>query len=410
MKIKSVTYSPGFTGFFFDDQRAIKRGAGHDGFTYVGDPVTPGFSRIRQAGESISIIIELENGRLAWGDAAAVQYSGAGGRDPLMLASNYIPFLEKHITPLLVGMELDSFRRCAAAIEKTEVDGKRLHTGLRYGLSQALLAAKAEADGKLMCEVLCDEYDLPVIADPVPIFGQSGDDRYTNVDKMIIKRVDVLPHALINTIEKFNALEEYIKWLAQRIRDLRTDESYRPALHIDLYGTVGLVHKDLREAAACLAKLQNAAGEFELYFEGPVDMEAKQPQIDALGKIRAELRRLGSPVKIVADEWCNTLEDIRDFTDAQCCDMVQIKTPDLGGIQNTLESVLYCHKHGMEAYQGGTCNETDISARSCVHVAMAGRPVRILAKPGMGFDEGYEIVKNEMSRTIAILKRRNGGK
>ena len=61
----------------------------------------------------------------------------------------------------------------------------------------------------------------------------------------------------------------------------------------------------------------------------------------------------------------------------------------------------------MEAYQGGTCNETDISARSCVHVAMAGRPVRILAKPGMGFDEGFEIVKNEMSRTIAILKRRN---
>ena len=407
MKIKNVFYSAGLTGFFFDDQRAIKRGAEHDGFTYVGDPVTPGFSRIRQAGESISIIIELENGRLAWGDAAAVQYSGAGGRDPLMLAENYIPFLQKNISPLLVGMELDSFRRCVGKIEKTEVDGKRLHTGLRYGLSQALLAAKAEADGKLMCEVLCDEYDLPVVAKPVPIFGQSGDDRYTNVDKMIIKHVDVLPHALINTVEKFNGLEEYIAWLVKRIGELRTDPAYHPTLHIDLYGMAGIVHKDLREAAACLAKLQDAAGDFELYFEGPVDMEAKLPQIDALGKIRAELRRLGSPVKIVADEWCNTLEDIRDFTDAQCCDMVQIKTPDLGGIQNTLESVLYCREHGMEAYQGGTCNETDISARSCVHVAMAGRPVRILAKPGMGFDEGFEIVKNEMSRTIAILKRRN---
>ena len=410
MKIKSVTYSPGFTGFFFDDQRAIKRGAGHDGFTYVGEPVTPGFSRIRQAGESISIIIELENGRLAWGDAAAVQYSGAGGRDPLMLAENYIPFLQKNISPLLVGMELDSFRRCVGRIEKTEVDGKRLHTGLRYGLSQALLAAKAEADGKLMCEVLCDEYDLPVIPEPVPIFGQSGDDRYNNVDKMIIKHVDVLPHALINTVEKFNGLEEYIAWLVKRIGELRTDPEYHPALHIDLYGMAGIVHKDLREAAACLAKFQDAAGDFQLYFEGPVDMEAKQPQIEALGKIRAELRRLGSPVKIVADEWCNTLEDIRDFTDAQCCDMVQIKTPDLGGIQNTLESVLYCRKHGMEAYQGGTCNETDISARSCVHVAMAGRPVRILAKPGMGFDEGMEIVSNEMARTIAILKARKSAK
>ena len=410
MKIKNVFYSAGLTGFFFDDQRAIKRGAAHDGFTYVGAPVTPGFSRIRQAGESISIIIELENGRLAWGDAAAVQYSGAGGRDPLMLAENYIPFLEKNLSPILVGMELDSFRRCVGRVEKTEVDGKRLHTGLRYGLSQALLAAKAEADGKLMCEVLCDEYDLPVIAKKVPIFGQSGDDRYTNVDKMIIKRVDVLPHALINTIEKLNGLEEYIGWLANRIRTLRTDPAYKPSLHIDLYGTVGLIHKDLRDAAAFLAKMQKAAGEFELYFEGPVDMEAKQPQIEALGVIRSELKRIGSPVKIVADEWCNTLEDIRDFTDAKCCDMVQIKTPDLGGIQNTLESVLYCHKHGMEAYQGGTCNETDISARACVHVAMAGRPVRMLAKPGMGFDEGMEIVSNEMARTIAILNARKAAK
>ena len=57
----------------------------------------------------------------------------------------------------------------------------------------------------------------------------------------------------------------------------------------------------------------------------------------------------------------------------------------------------------MEAYQGGTCNETDISAQSCVHVALAARPERLLVKPGMGFDEGLTIVKNEMTRTLALL-------
>ncbi len=406
MKIKRVHYSAGFTGFFFDDQRAIKRGAAHDGFTYAGEPVTPGFTRIRQAGESISIILELENGRLAWGDAAAVQYSGAGGRDPLLTAATYIPFLQKYLTPELEGMELNGFRANVGRIENLQVEGKRLHTGLRYGLSQALLAAQAEADNRMMCEVLCREYDLPVIAKPVPVFGQSGDDRYTNADKMILKQVEVLPHALINNMEKLAELKEYIAWLAGRIRQLRVDPAYRPALHIDLYGTVGILKPDLREAAAYLASMQEAAGEFELYFEGPVDMEAKAPQIEALGVIRAELKRLGSPVKIVADEWCNTLEDIRDFTDAACCDMVQIKTPDLGGIQNTLESVLYCREHGMEAYQGGTCNETDVSARACVHAAMAGRPMRMLAKPGMGFDEGFAVVKNEMSRIVAVLQSR----
>ena len=406
MKIKRVHYSAGFTGFFFDDQRAIKRGAAHDGFTYSGEPVTPGFTRIRQAGESISIILELENGRLAWGDAAAVQYSGAGGRDPLLTAATYIPFLQKYLTPELEGMELNGFRANVGRIENLQVEGKRLHTGLRYGLSQALLAAQAEADNQMMCEVLCREYGLPVIAQPIPIFGQSGDDRYTNADKMILKQVEVLPHALINNMEKLAELKEYIAWLAGRIRQLRVDPAYRPALHIDLYGTVGLLKPDLREAAAYLASMQEAAGEFELYFEGPVDMEAKAPQIEALGVIRAELKRLGSPVKIVADEWCNTLEDIRDFTDAACCDMVQIKTPDLGGIQNTLESVLYCREHGMEAYQGGTCNETDVSARACVHAAMAGRPMRMLAKPGMGYDEGFAVVQHEMSRIVAVLQSR----
>jgi len=48
-----------------------------------------------------------------------------------------------------------------------------------------------------MTEVICQEYNLPIIPERVKIFGQSGDDRYTNADKMILKQVDALPHALI---------------------------------------------------------------------------------------------------------------------------------------------------------------------------------------------------------------------
>ena len=89
--------------------------------------------------------------------------------------------------------------------------------------------------------------------------------------------------------------------------------------------------------------------------------------------------------------------------------MVQIKTPDLGGINNTVDAVVYCKQHGMGAYQGGTCNETDISARACVHLAMATKPDLMLAKPGMGFDEGYTIVHNEMQRISAIITARQEG-
>ena len=77
----------------------------------------------------------------------------------------------------------------------------------------------------------------------------------------------------------------------------------------------------------------------------------------------------------------------------------------MGGIQNTIEAVLYAKKFGVGAYVGGSCNETDGGARTAVHVALASRPDQMLAKPGMGVDEGLMIVTNEMNRTLALLKR-----
>ncbi|MBQ2650825.1 MAG: methylaspartate ammonia-lyase, partial [Clostridia bacterium] len=76
MKIVNVVCAPGRTGFYFDDQKAIKAGAVADGSAYIGEPVTPGFTGVRQAGESISVMLVLEDGQIAHGDCAAVQYSG----------------------------------------------------------------------------------------------------------------------------------------------------------------------------------------------------------------------------------------------------------------------------------------------------------------------------------------------
>jgi methylaspartate ammonia-lyase len=408
---------PGTTGFYFDDQRAIKKGAFQDGFFYRGTPVTPGFEAVRQAGESLSIVLELEDGTRGIGDCASVQYSGSGGRDPLFLASEYKILFHEQVLPRITGIRFDSFLHAADYIETLTAPGidgtvRGLHTALRYGLSQALLSAAAGTHNELMCETICREYGLPLCPDTVPLFAQSGDDRYTNADKMIIKEAQVLPHALINNIDKKlgrngEKLAEYITWLRERIRNFRINGSYRPSLHIDVYGTVGLLYdNDAGKITEYLAGLGETAAPFELYIEGPVDAEAKEPQIALLYEITAGLKRIGSEVKIVADEWCNTKEDIIRFTDAECCHMVQIKTPDLGSIHNVADSVLYCKTRNMEAYQGGTCNETDLSARACVHVAMAVKPDRMLAKPGMGFDEGYMITHNEMARISAAIRKK----
>lgn len=412
MKIIDVVCSAGRSGFYFDDQRAIKKGAAHDGMFYSGETVTEGFTSVRQAGESISVMIILEDGQIAYGDCAAVQYSGAGGRDPLFLAKDFIPLIDKYIKPELVGKEADNFRALCEAMETITIDGKRLHTAIRYGVSQAILDAVAKATKRLMCEVVADEYGCTVSETPIPIFTQSGDDRYLSADKMIIKGAPVLPHALINNVhdklgEHGEKLLEYVKWLRDRILSKRTDESYNPVFHLDLYGTIGAAFGDFNFSAMAdyIAKVEQAAKPFHVRIEGPMDCDSdRETQIKALSGLTAELDRRGIDVELVADEWCNTLEDIKLFADNKAGHMIQIKTPDLGGINNTIEAVLYCKEKGVGAYQGGTCNETDRSAQVCVHCAMATQPVQILAKPGMGVDEGFMIAYNEMSRIIAVRK------
>lgn len=412
MKIVDVICSPGRTGFYFDDQRAIKQGSRHDGIFYTGKAVTEGFQSVRQAGESISVMILLEDGQIATGDCAAVQYSGAGGRDPLFLANDFIPIIEKHIKPVLVGKEADSFRSLCNEMESIKVDGNRLHTAIRYGVSQAILDAVAKASKRLMCEVVAHEYDCKLTAESIPIFTQSGDDRYDNADKMIIKGADVLPHALINNVDDKlgkdgEKLRDYIAWLRDRILDKRSSKEYSPVIHIDVYGTIGAAfgNKNYVEMANYIEKLGEIAKPFHLRIEGPMDCDSnREEQIEALSALTEELDNRGCDVELVADEWCNTLEDIKLFADNKAGHMIQIKTPDLGGINNTIEAVLYCKKKGVGAYQGGTCNETDRSAQVCVSCAMATRPDQILAKPGMGVDEGFMIVHNEMNRIISLLK------
>lgn len=413
MKIKQVLAVPGLTGFFFDDQRAIKAGAGNDGFTYTGDPLTPGFTAIRQKGESLSIMLELDNGAWVHGDCAAVQYSGAGGRDPLFRAQDYAQRVLPGLREFLVGLDLhrgfrqsmQDFYAWAAMADFPK------HQALSYGVSQALLAAVATARHETMAETVVDEFDLVPHYRPVPIFCQSGDARYDNADKMILKGVDVIPHGLINNIpdklgNNGEKLAEYIGWLRERVTKIGAP-GYKPVLHLDVYGTIGLAFaNDFDRIAKFMASLGEVAQPLQLRIEGPVDMEGKDLQIEALAELRSRLDSLDSSVEIVADEWCNTLQDIKDFADHGAGHVLQIKTPDLGGVENMVEAVTYCKSVGAGTYLGGTCNETDQSVRVCVNIAVATGPDQMLAKPGMGVDEGLMLVSNEMSRTLAIINSR----
>lgn len=403
MKIVDLICSSGFTGFYFDDQKAIKSGAKTNGSTYDGKPVTDGFKSIRQKGESISVMLILEDGQVALGDCVAVQYSGAGGRDPLFLAKDFIPIIEKEIRPLLVNKDITTFKEMAK-----KIDDMPLHTAIRYGVTQSILDAVAKKNKKTMAQVICDEYGTTLSTSIIPTFSQSGDDRYNNADKMIIKSANVMPHALINNVDtklgkNGELLEEYVVWLKNRVIQLREDDTYNPIFHIDVYGTMGMAfNNDIGKIVDLLGRLEKCASPFALRIEGPIDAGNRTDTMIALRDIRKLSEEKNINVEIVADEWCNTYDDVVYFTDNKAGHMAQIKTPDLGGINNTIEAVLYCQQNNMGAYIGGSCNESERSAQVCAHIAMATSPIQTLAKPGMGVDEGLMLMRNEMNRILAL--------
>jgi len=236
--------------------------------------------------------------------------------------------------------------------------------------------------------------------------AQTGEDRYGAVDAMILKGVDALPHGLINNAAELvggdgELLVDYVGWVSARVRSLRPD-GYRPVLHFDTYGTPGTVFGTTGRLAAFLGRLASAASPFRLRVEQPLDAGSRSRQIDGMAALRAELRGIGAPVEVVADEWCNTLEDIRDFVAAGAADMIHIKTPDLGSLDQTVLALRHCAAHGVGAYCGGSCSETVRSAQLCVHVAMACAADQLLVKPGMGADAGLSVIRTEIAKILAL--------
>ncbi len=406
--VAGIDWTPGIGAYYADDLAAIRAGATSDGLFYTGDPITPGHAAIRRPAQAMLMRVAAADGAAAWGDAVTPQYSGFGGRDlpidPALLA----PQVEAAAAALAAAGPVD-FAAACAVVEAVEHAGRPLHTGIRYGLSQALLqlAARAADIGPLRILTALTGLDEPTMR---PVYAQSGDDRYRNVDAMIMHRVEVLPHGLINGPKAFGAegetFLEYVRWVVARIAEFGSP-NYTPILHFDVYGMPGRVFdRDIDALVGFCAALDTAAGPRRVHLEAPVYGDDEDETIDMLARLRTALREAEVDVGIVADEYCNGLGDVRRFVEAGAVDLIQIKMPDLGAITNALEAAAICRQGGLGVFIGGSCAETDLGGEISALVGLAVDADQVLAKPGMGVDEGIAIVRNTMAR--ALLEWRLG--
>jgi len=400
---------PVMGGYFNDDLAAILAGAKRDGFFYDGVPVTPGFSSIRQPSEAVSIVLLLDNGQTVVGDGMSVAYSGAGGRIGRFSHASQLLHL-RALCEHLEERRITKFLSLCDTLEE-EFDQALHKPPAMYAISQALLQAVA-IDQKVTCaEVLASELGVEVSETAIPIYVQCGDHRQENVDKAILKQAGVLPHGLINDILttlgcQGELLSEYVSWIVGRIKKYGR-EGYHPEIHIDVYGLIGQIFDhDVEKMAIYVAGLGKRAKPYDLCLETPVLMQSREAQIDLFGSIHRALQDRNCSVKLIVDEWANDLEDIRVFASAGVTDMINVKSPDLGAISNTARAILECWASGVRPILGGSCTDTDQSARTMCHVALATRPAWLLARPGMGIDEGMQIVHNEMVRTLSVIQAR----
>ncbi|KAF3925968.1 hypothetical protein ABW20_dc0106898 [Dactylellina cionopaga] len=413
MKPVDVQFVVGLSGYFVKDLEAVRQSPIYnplvDNVTIA--PRTPGFKKIVQAGQVISILLHLPDGGIAVGDCVDVIFSGAVSRDPLFIAEDHIPILESVVKKWLLECNLLVFRQNAKRLGSIwpELKNGRLHSAIQYGLSQALLAGTAQARGCTIAEIISREWGTAIARHPVDILASCHRNDTLQLDRMIMKRASLLPHASFVHVSDIGpnglALLEYVNYVSRRVKT-HGDPEYWPRLHFDVYGTLGDIFPQTEQLAMFLSRLFYAAQPYEVLIESPIIAPTKKDQIRRLVDLRRLLREKSIKVKMVADEWCNTLEDIKEFADARAVDYVQIKMPDLGGIDKSIDAVLYCRAQGVGCCLGGSANETDISARITAHVALAVSPDFLLSKPGIGADEGLMILTNEMLRSIALTRRR----
>src|ERR1700752_4829371 len=98
--------------------------------------MSPGFTRIIGPATIISIMLVLEDGQIAIGDCADVILAGVAGREPAFNSKHHIDYVRSDVAAALRGRDVSEFRRNAEEMDRFQHAGQRLHTAIRYGVSQ----------------------------------------------------------------------------------------------------------------------------------------------------------------------------------------------------------------------------------------------------------------------------------
>ncbi|MCB0418257.1 MAG: methylaspartate ammonia-lyase [Bdellovibrionaceae bacterium] len=394
--IERVFAVPGLGAYYNEDLLALQQHPVSPSQRYTTPAHTPGMRHLRQVAEVLSLGLQLADGGVFWGDALGVSYAGKSGREGVFRANpTQAGVLFERSSELGKGFKED----CATLAQWG------VSRALGFGISQALLRAHASVSGTCMTSFLCKEYSLALPSDRVELHGSCGYDWNDNVDKMVFYRLASLPAGqgddLPNRVgQRGEKLLEYVSWLKSRVA---LQKDYTPVFHFDFHGGLDLVfERNRNQVIEYLCQLATACLPFKLRVESPLHAANREQMLQAYRELHEALE--GVSLELVADEWANTAEDVQVFAESGAVDMIHIKMPDLGSLDNTVRAIQVCQKNGVGSLLGGSCVETFVSSTIAVPIALALRPTLLMAKSGMGVNEAVSSAHNEMGRELALLQ------
>jgi len=405
VRIAEIIASEGVGGSYCSDQDAIANGAVVDGLFVRGTPVLPGFHTCRDVASAVCLQVVLDDGQVAHGDGTSLVYPGRGGADPPFDARDLIPIVEAVVAKTLVGRSLDEFRPLARSVDSLRVDGRRLHSALRWGLEGALLDAVALSRKLTKAEVLAEEWRTRLAAEGPPLNVQHGFGWDLGIDKAILRRVGAY-HRATHHRQMWDEHPRAMKLFRDRVRE------FAPGLQIDVQldmnGFGGRVFDNNADRLVeHIAHLERCADPHGILVGSPFEMRDRASQIAKLGDLRSRMRAAGLRSQLVADHWCLTHEDHVAFAEAGVADYHAVRAVAMGSCHEAVESLVYLKRRGIKTWLSATATGTDRGAQVMAHMALATHPDLMTATPGGGVDEAHSIAVNEMSRTLALIKARS---
>jgi len=278
---------------------------------------------------------------------------------------------------------------------------RRLHPALRYGVTQAILAALASLQRTTVAEVICQEYGLPRPDAPVPLLLEMpleqipGEDLWQQAAAVALIFAGDDPEGQLGV--RGTRMLRLVRQLKGLLVHRGEEGGVEPSIYVSLEGSLGRLHDlSLGKVLGSIYGLEQAAEPYTVFTGDPVVFEDLSDQIEKMAELKELVRMRGLSVQLVARAGLNTLDDVGAFLEADAVHAIYLDCRRLGGLNETIEAALAIRQKGKRMLLAG--GDPGVLGQ----LALALRPD--LVDPGS--PAGGYAIRHEMDRALAWIVAR----